>query len=76
MTDEEADALDEYYTRNIPKVDTSKPGNHGFFTERRDRMFILDEMTARIVKTKAQATNQTPEELLAALVRKDLALAE
>jgi hypothetical protein len=75
MTEEEADALDEYYTRNIPKIDTSKPGNHGFFTERRDRMFILDETTARIIKTKAQAVHQTPEELIAALVRKDLAVA-
>ena len=26
MTDEEADALDEYYTKNPPKVDPSKNG--------------------------------------------------
>jgi hypothetical protein len=76
MTDEEADALDEKYTRTVPKIDTSKPGNHGFFTERRDRTFVLDAVTARIVKTKAQAIHQTPEELLAALVRKDVAVAE
>jgi predicted nucleic acid-binding protein len=44
--------------------------------ERRDRTFVLDAETARIVKTKAQAANQAPEELLAALVRKDLALAD
>jgi hypothetical protein len=75
MTEEEADALDEYYTRNLPIIDTTKPGDHGFFTERRDRMFILDELTARIIRTKAEATRQTPEELIAAMVRKDLAVA-
>jgi len=30
MTEEEADALDEYYTKNSPKVDPAKKG--GFFT--------------------------------------------
>jgi CheY-specific phosphatase CheX len=74
MTDEEADALDELYTRTIPKMATT--GQGGFFTERRDRTFVLDAATARIVKAKAQAIHQTPEELLAALVRKDLALAD
>jgi hypothetical protein len=76
MTDEEADALDEKYTRTIPKVDTSKPGNHGFFTENRERIVFLDEQTVRIIKAKAEATNQTPEELVAALVRRDLTVAQ
>ena len=33
LTDEEYDALDEYYTQNPPKVDPSKKGT-GFFTRR------------------------------------------
>jgi hypothetical protein len=73
MTDEEADALDEKYTRIIPKVDTSKPGNHGFFTENRERIVFLDEKTVRYIKAKAEALHQTPAELVADLVRRDLA---
>jgi hypothetical protein len=34
LTDEEYDALDEYYTKNPPKVDPAKRG--GFFTRQRE----------------------------------------
>jgi hypothetical protein len=34
LTDEEYDALDEYYTKNPPKVDPAKKG--GFFTRQRE----------------------------------------
>ena len=34
MTDEEADALDEYFTKNPPKVDPARRGT-GFFTRRK-----------------------------------------
>ena len=70
MTEEEADALDELWTRTTPK--TVSTGKGGFFTERRDRTFIVDNFTARYIKVKAQAMNQTPEALIAALVRKDM----
>ena len=76
MTDEEADALDEKYTLTVPKVDRSKPGNHGFFTENRERIVFLDEMTVRYIKAKAEATHQTPAELVAGFVRKDMAAGE
>jgi len=33
LTDEEYDALDEYYTQNPPKVDPTKNGT-GFFSRR------------------------------------------
>ena len=39
MTDEEADALDEYYTKNPPKVDPSKNGG---FAKKSFRMVALD----------------------------------
>jgi hypothetical protein len=35
-------------------------------------MLIVDEVTIRILDAKAMATHQTPSELVAALVRKDL----
>jgi hypothetical protein len=43
MTEEEAWALDDEVTRNPPNV-AGKPG--GFFTDRRDRMVILDQFSA------------------------------
>jgi hypothetical protein len=43
MTEEEANALDEYWTENTPEL---KEGSGGFFTERRARMLPLDEATA------------------------------
>jgi len=42
MTDEEADALDEYYTKNPPKVDPSKNGG---FAKKSFRMVALDRLS-------------------------------
>ncbi|MDR3337300.1 MAG: hypothetical protein LBT16_08865 [Treponema sp.] len=72
MTEEEADALDELWTKTTPPI---RKGEGGFFTERRTRMLVLDETTARILNAKAMATHQTPAELVATLIRKDLASA-
>jgi hypothetical protein len=72
MTEEEADALDELWTKTTPSI---RKGEGGFFTERRDRMLVLDETTARLLNAKAMATHQTPAELVATLIRKDLASA-
>jgi hypothetical protein len=49
MTEEEADALDELWTKTTPKINVGAGG--GFFSERRERMLILDEQTARILRT-------------------------
>ena len=76
MTDEEYDALDELWTRTTPKIDESGSPNNGFFTERRERMLILDEKTVRYIRAKAGALRQTPAELVADFVRKDLAAGE
>ncbi|GHV82236.1 hypothetical protein AGMMS49991_07940 [Spirochaetia bacterium] len=74
MTDEEYDALDELWTRTTPKLATGP--QRGFFTERRERMLILDEKTIRYIKAKAGALHQTPAELVADFVRRDLAASE
>jgi hypothetical protein len=42
MTDEEADALDEYYTKNPPKVDIRKNGG---FAKVSSRMAVLDRLS-------------------------------
>ncbi|GHU49004.1 hypothetical protein FACS1894200_07040 [Spirochaetia bacterium] len=39
MTDEEYDALDEYYTKNPPKVDPAQKG--GIFTRQRELLDVL-----------------------------------
>lgn len=72
MTEEEADALDELWTKTTPKV---RKGEGGFFTERRTRMLLLDETTARILNARALATSQTPTEIVRELVQKEIAAA-
>jgi hypothetical protein len=43
MTDEEYDALDEYYTQNPPEVDSAKAR---YIAPRRERMVTLDAFSA------------------------------
>jgi hypothetical protein len=73
MTDEEADALDEYYTRNPPKIDPAKKGT-GFFTRRKTlgRTITVDTLSADYLTTKAIATHKTPADIIGELVRKEL----
>ena len=70
MTEEEADALDELWTKNTPKI---RKGEGGFFTERRAHMLLLDEATVRILDARAKSVHQTPAEFVTQFVRKDLA---
>jgi hypothetical protein len=72
MTEEEADALDELWTKTTPKI---RKGEGGFFTERRARMLLLDETTVHIIDARAKALHQTPAEFVTQLIRKDLAAA-
>jgi hypothetical protein len=71
MTEEEAFALDEKFTRNPPDV---KPGvRGGFFTDRRDRMVVLDSLSAGYVKSMAEAANKTPAQIIGEMVRERIA---
>ena len=71
MTEEEADALDELWTRTTPKINVGMGG--GYFREHQAQMLILDEQTARLLNARAKASRQMPEELVAAMVRQELA---
>ena len=62
MTEEEAFALDEYYTQNPPRVDPSK-------ARIRIPMVRVDSVTAASLLSLAQTTHKTPEELVSELVR-------
>ena len=70
MTDEEADALDEYYTLNPPKVD---PAKNGGFAKKSFRMIALDDLSADYVFTKALSDHKTPSEIIGEMVRERIA---
>jgi hypothetical protein len=69
MTDAEADALDELWTRTTPEIDTSKPG---FLTRNGFTMVSLDPVTAAYLQAKATVTHYSPSEIIGELVRKEL----
>jgi hypothetical protein len=71
MTEEEAWALDDEVTRNPPNV-VGKPG--GFFTDRRDRMVILDQFSASYIKSVAEVEHKTPAQIVGELVREKIAV--
>ena len=70
MTDEEADALDEQWTRTTPEIDISKPG---FLTRKGFTMVSLDPVTATYLQAKAALSHHSPSEIIGELVRKELA---
>ena len=67
MTEEEADALDEYYTKNPPKVDPSKKG--GIFTRQRELIDILDGVSADYIMSHSTLTNKMPAQIIGEMVR-------
>jgi len=69
MTEEEADALDEYFTKNLPKIDYSKGG---ITTRQGFRMVALDHLSEDYLLTMALATKKTPTELISELVREKI----
>ena len=67
MTEEEAFALTEYYTKNPPKIDPSK-------ARIRIPLVRVDNVTAEYLAEKAKTTHKKPEEILGNLVREQIAL--
>jgi hypothetical protein len=68
MTEEEAFALDEYYTKNPPQVDPSK-------ARIRIPMVRVDRRTAEDLLTLSRTTHKTPEEIVSELVRERITAA-
>jgi len=66
MTEEEAFALDEYYTKNPPKVDPSK-------ARIRIPMIRVDNITADYLAEKAKAAHKTPGDIINEMVREKIA---
>jgi hypothetical protein len=70
MTEEEASALDELFTKTAP---TTNPNVKGVFARERDMLAGLDDFTSRYLVARATATHQTPAAIIAEMVRKELA---
>ena len=70
MTDEEYDALDERLTNTVPTLGHT---GTGFFSRKGSQVVYLDESTAKILNARAIASRQTPSEIIASMLRKELA---
>ena len=72
MTDEEANALDELWTRTTLEIDTGKPG---FLTRKGFTMISIDSVTATYLQAKSAVSHHSPSEIISELVRKEMAVA-
>jgi len=72
MTDEEADALDEYYTKNPPRVD---PAKNGGFAKKSFKLVAIDDFCADYLMTKALSDHKTPDQIINEIVRERIAAA-
>jgi len=70
MTDEEYDALDEEWTRTMPKVNFARPG---IFAQQRSLLNILDSVAVNYIIAQAEATNQTPAQVIGKMAHKEIA---
>ena len=74
MTEEEAFALDEKWTKTTPKVG---PNGSGFLSKRRTaRMVTIDGLSADYLFSKALADHKTPAEIISEMVQEKLALTQ
>jgi len=76
LTEEEYDALDEFYTKNPPKL--SGNGKSGFFAKHAQKgntLIFIDDLCAAWLRVKAEATNSTPEAIIHQLICKEMTLA-
>jgi hypothetical protein len=73
MTEEEAFALDEKWTKMDPKVG---PNGSGFFTQKRKSALsvTVDDLSAKWLITKATSSSKTPADIVGELVREKIAV--
>ena len=72
MTDEEAQRLDEKWTKNPPKVG---PNGTGYFTQckKTAHTITIDSVTAHYLNTKAIADHKTPAQIIGEMVKERIA---
>ena len=71
MTEEEAFALDEKWTKTTPKVG---PNGSGFLSKRKAaaRIITIDDFSADWLTTKAIADHKTPAEIISEMVQEQI----
>jgi hypothetical protein len=71
MTEEEAFALDEKWTKTTPKVG---PNGSGFLSKRKAAAHIItiDDLSADWLITKAIANHKTPAEIISEMVQEQI----
>jgi len=70
MTEEEAFALDEKWTRTDPKLG---PNGSGFLSRRKAaHMISIDSLSANYLFSKAIADHKTPAEIISEMVQEKL----
>jgi len=72
MTDEEAQRLDEKWTRNPPKPG---PNGTGYFTQckKTAHTITIDSFTANYLNAKAMADHKTPAQIIGEMVQERIA---
>jgi len=71
MTDKEYNELDERWTKTAPKVNFSRPG---VFAQQRALLNVLDKVTTDYILTRAEATSQTPAQVISKIVHREIAV--
>jgi len=71
MTDEEYEELDKRWTETTPKVNFARPG---IFARQRALLDVLDKVTANYIINRAEATNQTPAQVISKIVHQEIAV--
>jgi hypothetical protein len=73
LTEEEYDALDEYYTKNPPEV--SGDGKSGFFMQHKGNIIIVSDTSATYLRVKAASVHKTPSDLVDEMIQEQIAAA-
>jgi hypothetical protein len=69
ITEEEAEALDEQWTKNTPRL---KPNGSGFISRRYARLMGLDDFSIDYLMTKSEATKKSPAQIIGELIREKI----
>jgi len=72
MTEEEAERLDELWTKTTPEIDISKPG---YFTKHMVHLIEVDTISAAYLRARADADHKTPSQIIGEIVREQMSTA-
>jgi hypothetical protein len=71
ITEEEAEDLDERWTKATPRL---KPNGSAFISRRNIRLMGLDDLSIDYLMTKSEATKKSPAQIIGELIRENLSI--